>query len=130
MFDDPADRTLLMLTTYGPAVVAVVGMVVALRREPGRWRTVLILGLLLVGALPVIQYWYGRSVSDPVPPEVLADLGPHYGMDDVRYTAYLQATWIGVVILAAELVALALVVVAVTSGRPRRVPNTSASPPV
>lgn len=112
-----------MLTTYGPAVVAAMGIVLALRSEPGRWRTVLLLGLVLVGALPVVAYWYGRSVGDPAPPEAVTNLGPHYGMDEAHYAAYLRASWIGVAILAIELVAFAVVVVAVTTGRPRQVPR-------
>ena len=54
---DPTLISDVLVAVVSPAVIAVAGAVAALRRTPGRWRTLLLAGLAVAGVLPALWWW-------------------------------------------------------------------------
>jgi len=95
----PPEVAHLLVGVIGPAAVALAGAVVALRRSPGVWRTVLLTGLAVAGLVPAL--WWLVSLMNS-------------SLTFVPYVAYLCAS---VLVSLAELGALATVVTAALLGR-------------
>ena len=110
-------RAEIAVLVIGPAVVAATAAVAALRRRKGRWRTVLLVGLVLAGALPAVWWWSPLRLDT-----TLAYFGndPAAGVGAERWHTYIRARWITQLIEVAELLGFAGIVAAALLGRPSR----------
>ena len=102
--EPPPDYTSGLLVA-GHTAVVVVGIVLAMRRESGPWRSLLLAGLAAIGFMHMT--WWLSS---------LLDLGARITSPSV-YIAYV---WAGVFVDLAEVVALGAVAAAAVLGRPPR----------
>ena len=110
-------RAEIAVLVIGPAVVAAIAAVAALRRRKGRWRTVLLVGLVLAGTLPGIWWWSPLRLDT-----TLAYFGndPAASLGAQRWHTYVRARWITALIDVAQLLGFAAIVAAALIGRPYR----------
>ena len=115
---DPPMISDFLVAVVGPAVIAVAGAVAALRRAPGRWRTVLLAGLAVAGVLPALWWWSPWVADTGV---LTSTTGGWFGYDEAGFDSHARALWIDLFVSMVRLAAFAAVVAAAVLGRERRV---------
>ena len=103
------------LVVLGPMLVAVVGALAALRKAPGRWRTVLLVGLALVFLGSATMWWWSAL------PVSFDDAVLEVSRSRPTDAELFRDTWLPRALELTALLALAAVVAATVTGRERRV---------
>jgi pimeloyl-ACP methyl ester carboxylesterase len=114
---EPSATAYFVVGVVGPAVVATVGALAALRRHPGRWRTLLLVGLVVAGVLPALSWWAPWVADTGV---LTSTTGGWFGYDEAGVDTFARALWLDLLTNVAHLVAFAAVVAAAVLGRERR----------
>ena len=118
---EPTSLAYFLIGVVGPAVVAAAGAFAALRRRPGRWRTLLLIGLGVAGVLPALWWWAPWAGDTGV---LTSTTGGWFGHDEAGYDIYARALWLDLFMSVVHLAAFAAVVAAAVLGRdPRSEPR-------
>jgi len=107
----------VLLVVVAPFLIAVAGAVAALRRAPGRRRTLLLVGLALAGLVPAIWWWSPWMGDTGV---LSSTTGGWFGYDEEGFDTFASALWIEQVLHVAELAGFAAVVAVAVAGLDRR----------
>ena len=111
---DPPAAAFVLVGVVGPAVVAAAGVLAARRRQAGRWRTVLVVGLVAAGLVPALWWWSQWRV------DTVVVSGGWFGREDEGFDAFTRAAWMNLLANVVGLAAFAAVVAAAVMGRDRR----------
>ena len=103
------------LVVLGPMLVAVVGALAAQRKAPGRWRTVLLVGLGLVFLGSATMWWWSAL------PVSFDDAVLEVSRTRPTDAELFRDTWLPRALELTALLALAAVVAATVTGREPRV---------
>jgi len=114
---DPPIISDFLVVVVGPAVIAAAGAVVALRRAPGRWRTLLLVGLAAAGLVPAL-WWWSPWVDDTG--VLTSTTGGWFGYDEAGFDTFVRALWIEQVMNVAQLAGFAVIVAVAVAGLDRR----------
>jgi len=109
---EPSPTTDFLVGVVGPAVVAVAGVLAARRRQAGRWRTVLTVGLVAAGLVPALWWW------SPWQDDTGVITGGWFGYDEAGFDTFTRALWFDLLFSVVKLAAFAAVVAAAVLGRP------------
>ena len=108
----------VLLVVVAPLLIAVAGAAAALRRAPGRWRTLLLVGLALAGLVPAIWWWSPWMGDTGV--LLTSTTGGWFGYDEAGFDTFARALWMDQVLHVAELAGFAAVVAVAVAGLDRR----------
>lgn len=108
----------VLLVVVAPALVAAAGAVAALRRAPGRWRTLLVVGLALAGLVPALWWWSPWMGDTGV---LTSTTGGWFGYDEAGFDTFARALWIEQAMNVAQLAGFSAIVAVAVAGLDRRV---------
>ncbi|HET7822598.1 MAG TPA: hypothetical protein VFL10_13830 [Ornithinibacter sp.] len=108
----------VLLVVVAPALVAAAGAGAALRRAPGRWRTLLLVGLALAGLVPALWWWSPWMGDTGV---LTSTTGGWFGYDEAGFDTFARALWIEQAMNVAQLAGFSAIVAVAVAGLDRRV---------